>query len=420
MLAYQISPIKGSEYAVGWNFLINLAKNNKVFLLYGASGLHMGDQSELIEYFDKNPNVNIKIYPVKPNLCTKFLNFFNKKRILKFTFYLAFQCWQLSALHVAKKIIEKNDIDIIHQLNPIGFREPGYLWKINKPFIWGPVGASMLVDLKLLTKSSLKNKIYFRFKNFVTTFQLKYGRRIHMAAKKSSCIIFCNSQSQENFQKHVGVSGIVIPEQGTFKFPQYSLIPTDYPNDILNIVWAGVIESRKNLEFLFYALSLVAHKSKWSLNIVGEGIMRSELECIAKKLLISKNIYWLGHKTREDVFKIIQKSDIMALSSLSEGNPAVLFESISLGVPIISLDRDGMHDILSNGNGVLIPISDYEDTASNYARALDSIICGSINLKLLKSNTINISSDLSWHKKIMQFESIYDSAIARYTNDFLR
>jgi hypothetical protein len=27
-------------------------------------------------------------------------------------------------------------------LNMIGYREPGYLWKLNVPFVWGPMGGT--------------------------------------------------------------------------------------------------------------------------------------------------------------------------------------------------------------------------------------------------------------------------------------
>ena len=68
LLAYAISPTRGSEYAVGWNFTLNLAKNNKVYVLYGLSGEHMGDTEEVENYFKEYPHPNIRIYPVKPTM----------------------------------------------------------------------------------------------------------------------------------------------------------------------------------------------------------------------------------------------------------------------------------------------------------------------------------------------------------------
>ena len=42
-------------------------------------------------------------------------------------FYFHYNKWQQKTLAIAKQIIKEQNIDIVHQLNMIGFREPGYL-----------------------------------------------------------------------------------------------------------------------------------------------------------------------------------------------------------------------------------------------------------------------------------------------------
>ena len=48
-----------------------------------------------------------------------------------YRFYYYYKKWQKKTYHLAKRIIQDDKIDLIHQLNMIGYREPGYLWKIN-------------------------------------------------------------------------------------------------------------------------------------------------------------------------------------------------------------------------------------------------------------------------------------------------
>lgn len=64
-------------------------------------------------------------------------------------FYMYYEQWERRAYEKAQEIIselkaeslelkEHREIDVIHKLNMICYREPGYLWKIkNKPFVWG-------------------------------------------------------------------------------------------------------------------------------------------------------------------------------------------------------------------------------------------------------------------------------------------
>ena len=218
LLSYAISPTKGSEYAVGWNFLINLAKNNKVHVLSGLSGDHMGDTEEIEQYFKDNPHPNINLIAVKPTRLANFINWPNRVGLLGPIFYLAFPFWQKEAYRVAKEILKKEQIDIIHHLNPIGFREPGYLWKIDKPFIWGPIGGAIFVNTILLKNFPIKYKIFFYIKNSINYFQLKYNKRIRKASDKASEIVFCNTDNKENFEKYLGKTGQIISEQGSSNY----------------------------------------------------------------------------------------------------------------------------------------------------------------------------------------------------------
>ena len=60
-------------------------------------------------------------------------------------FYKYYREWQWKTYLLAKDICKEEKIDVSHQLNMIGFREPGYLWKLSQengvPFVWGAVDA---------------------------------------------------------------------------------------------------------------------------------------------------------------------------------------------------------------------------------------------------------------------------------------
>ena len=63
-------------------------------------------------------------------------------------------------------IIQQHHIDIVHQLNMIGFREPGYLWKIeDKLFVWGPIGGLKQFPDAYMQGAGLKMKLFNKLKN---------------------------------------------------------------------------------------------------------------------------------------------------------------------------------------------------------------------------------------------------------------
>lgn len=410
LMAYQISPTKGSEYGVGWNFLINLSKNNKVYIICGASGNHMGELDEIEEYFKINPNTNIKLITIYPSKTMNFINYFNKIGI-KPMFYIAYKLWHLKAYERALSIIKDEKIDLIHHLNPIGFREPGYLWKINKPFIWGPVGGAVFINKNLLKHIPIFNKFLFLLKNNINLIQLRFNSRVRKACNKASTIIFANTDNKKAFEKYLNVTGEVISEQGTFSVENNTLNSNE---NVFKIVWAGRIDFNKNLFLLLNICSKISSNKDWKLNIIGDGKIKNSLFDFAKELNLENNITWHGIKTRFDTINIIKDSNLHIITSLFEGNPAVMNEAISYGVPTISLDQNGMHDTLKNGNGILIPISTYDETVNLFAKSITNLINNPLELKELKNKTKQLALDSMWEDKIKKFEDIYDIAIKNY------
>lgn len=92
-------------------------------------------------------------------------------------------------------------IDVLHQLNMIGFREPGYLWKIEGiPFVWGPVDAKEKFPIAYLQDAGLKKQLFMRLKNFLTELQLKYSLRVRKTTKHASIVVSASSESQKSFK----------------------------------------------------------------------------------------------------------------------------------------------------------------------------------------------------------------------------
>jgi glycosyltransferase involved in cell wall biosynthesis len=72
---------------------------------------------------------------------------------------------------------------------------------------------------------------------------------------------------------------------------------------------------------------------------------------------VRKSVTWLGE--RKDIAAILAVSDICALPTFREGNPRVLMEAASMGLPVIATDGPGCREVVRNEvNGLLIPLND--------------------------------------------------------------
>ena len=64
--------------------------------------------------------------------------------------------WQPAAYEVARRLHEEIAFDLAHQLTYVAFRVPGHLWKLDIPFVWGPIGALENTPWRLLPTMGLK------------------------------------------------------------------------------------------------------------------------------------------------------------------------------------------------------------------------------------------------------------------------
>ena len=139
--AFAISPVRGSEPGVGWQVCSRLARYHDVTVLCGPGSIGPdGDcfRQEIGEYNRTHgPIAGLTVEFVTPPLVS-FL-FQRESTICRRTvYYLGYAAWQRKVLKVARQLHRQQPFDLIHQLNMTGYREPGFLWKMDIPFVWGP------------------------------------------------------------------------------------------------------------------------------------------------------------------------------------------------------------------------------------------------------------------------------------------
>lgn len=159
VLAYLVSPNKGSEYSVAWNYISYMSTKNKLTVLYGASGDEMGDCKEMENYIQTNPIPNVRLIPIYPNKLANILNWPNKHNVLVYTFYYAYRIWHKQAYKVSIELVKNEHFDLIHYVGMIGYREPGYLWKLNLPYVWGPVSGANNAPCQLMKHMPFIGKV---------------------------------------------------------------------------------------------------------------------------------------------------------------------------------------------------------------------------------------------------------------------
>lgn len=106
------------------------------------------------------------------------------------------------------------------------------------------------------------------------------------------------------------------------------------------------ITDRKGQEIIVDALARLTSDKRSILHItfVGDGYLRSHLECKVKKLKIEDSVTFVGNQTNVDEF--LEKSDIFILPSFDEGLPMSIIEAERAKLPIVSTKVAGIPEMI--------------------------------------------------------------------------
>ena len=111
----------------------------------------------------------------------------------------------------------------------------------------------------------------------------------------------------------------------------------------------------KGVNYLIEAFSGLVKRMDARLVIVGDGKERRNLERMARDLNIEDKVTFLGWL--ENPYSYLRSMDVFVLSSLWEGFPTVIVESMACGIPVIATKSvGGVQELIENDvDGILVP-----------------------------------------------------------------
>jgi glycosyltransferase involved in cell wall biosynthesis len=131
-------------------------------------------------------------------------------------------------------------------------------------------------------------------------------------------------------------------------------IPADAPV----VITVGVHRPEKAFDHLICAMTTVRERVPGvRLVLVGDGMMRAELEALTAQLGLEDTVVFAG--SRSDVPDLLEAADVAVNSSVREGSPLSVLEYMEAGLPVVASLVGGLPDIVVDGvTGVLVPPGD--------------------------------------------------------------
>ena len=141
------------------------------------------------------------------------------------------------------------------------------------------------------------------------------------------------------------------------------------PGGGTRLLAVGRIEPQKGYFTLLSALVLIADR-RWTMTVLGGGNLLEKVQLQAENLGLGDRITFQGFIS--DPVPYYAQSDILVLSSLWEGLPAVPLEAMATGCAVVTTDcSDGLTQLLSQIGQKSVPVRNPEALAKAIATAID-------------------------------------------------
>jgi len=417
IVAHEFSPEQGSECSEGWNIVTRLSKYHNVTVLYasGSQFQHNSYLDAICRYISDNGQLEgLKLINIdQPNM-TNFFSTINKNFLkvscigLPILYFLGYNFWQKEVYKNAKKLNKIHHFDITHQLTQITFREPGYLWKLGIPFVWGPTGGTSTIPKGFLGLLSWKSKIFEKIRSFSNFYQFRFVGRIIQANKRAKLIYSFTKEDGLLFEKRAKGEIKLMLDAGTTLSGILDK-PKKEASSVLTAIWCGQLVERKAPSILLKAIAAGKFETeKIKFLIIGDGPLRESLMKLAEELNL-KNIEWIKNVNHNKVFELMKAADFFIHTSYREATSNVIPEALSMGLPVICHDANGMSIAINESCGIKIPLVSIDQSVLGFQNAIRQLLSDKQYLIQLQKGAIARTPEISW-----------DAMAETIANDYLK
>lgn len=249
------------------------------------------------------------------------------------------------------KII-RPDVVHVHWCYPIGYCTVKACKKLNIPCVMTCHGSD--IHSNPLKNAYIKSKSEWALKN--TSANIFVSTPLYNQAEQ----LFGAIPAAEIIPNALNISTILssMEQKSTCNIKQVSYI--------------GNLNTTKGADLLpsiFNSINKSLPKKEIAFTIAGQGPLKHEIEEQLNKLSVPTTM--LGHITRSDSLKLINKSDLVIIPSRHEGFGIVALEAFILKTPCIGFNIPGLADVFKGNEHLLVPFLSIQHIASKSINVLD-------------------------------------------------
>ena len=326
-----------------------------------------------------------------------------------FTFgYVSRIATQLAARRMARQIIARHGLHVVHQPIPVSPREPSLLFGLGVPVVIGPMNGNMSYPpafshsgrLKVLERMVGLGRAASQFMN-----------RLSPGKLRAAALLVANERTRLALPRGTTGRILLLPENGVDLqtwFPREQSSATAVPT---RFVFSGRLVDWKAVDLLLEAFATLSGDS--SLDIIGDGPQRDPLQAQVQALGMAGRVRFHGWLAQPQAAEILRGSDVLVLSSLYECGGAVVLEAMATGLPVIATAWGGPADYLDAECGILVPPDSRDGLIRGLAAAMQQLASDpALRRRMGEAGRRKAATDYDWNAKVEKVLQLYREVIA--------
>jgi exopolysaccharide biosynthesis WecB/TagA/CpsF family protein len=399
IIGYVCDPLNGGENSHTWNWAWHLSRFHKVWVL-----AHPGYRPRVEALLAEHPSPNVRFHWLDgPRLLWDHRG----GNVALVIHYLR---WLNAAYAKAAELHGQIGFDVVHHVSYGTINAPPPIWKLRVPFVWGPVGGAQRVPtafgqyMRSFSGPEILRGIRAAF--------LPYSISLQKAAKSSAITLATNRETHELLAR------LGAPDVRLFLDTGISSALLSSPRNPrreggpFTLLWVGRMQPRKALAVALEALAQT-NGLNTRLLVAGDGEMREDWETYTKRLNLDGKAEFLGKVQWREMSRAYQSADAFLFTSLRDSFGSQVLEAMGHGLPILTLDHQGVGTFVPPDAGIKVPVTTPAQTVAELAKGIQRLAsCPEERLKMGEAARAYARTQ-TWESRAEHMSGLYEEALRR-------
>lgn len=317
---------------------------------------------------------------------------------------------ELYQARLIRQLVAEGEVDVIHQPIPVSPLIPSNLHRFGVPLVIGPMNGGMDYPPG-----------YEDYEGGATRASIVLGRRVALLLNrlnpgkhKAAVLMVANERTRRALPdpRHPRIETLI--ENG-IDFTRWQA-PRHQREAVapgrLRLVYLGRFVGWKAIDITLQAVALArAGGADVTLDVLGDGEGRAELEAMAGGLGIADHVTFHGFQPQERCAEVLAQSDALVLNSLRECGGAVVLEAMAMGLPVVASAWGGPLDYLNFESGILVHPVPRHDFPQRLAGAFATLAHDpELRARMGAAGQQIVRRDFDWESKVDRMVEVYREA----------